>query len=45
MKKKALKYYSQSYRQASFDKDLSKDYANYLKSVGKEKQAEKILKG
>lgn len=41
---KALKYYSQSYRQASFDKDLSKDYANYLKSVGKEKQAEKLLK-
>lgn len=41
---KALKYYSQSYRQASFDQDLSKDYANYLKSVGKEKQAAKILK-
>lgn len=40
----AMKYYSQSYRLASSDKDLSKDYANYLKSVGKDKQAEKILK-
>ena len=40
----ALKNYSQSYRLASFDKDLKNDYANYLKSVGKEKQAEKLLK-
>lgn len=41
---KALKYYSQSYRQASYDDELSTDYSNYLKSVGKEKQAAKILK-
>lgn len=40
----AVKYYSQSYRLGSFDKDLSQDYANYLKSIGKEKQAEKLLK-
>lgn len=41
---KALKYYSQSYRLASFDDDLCSDYAKYLKSQGKVKQAEKILK-
>lgn len=40
----ALKLYSQSYRMASADKDLCKDYANYLTSQGKEKQAAKILK-
>lgn len=40
----AVKYYSQSYRLASYDKDLSKDYADYLKAIGKEKQAAKILK-
>lgn len=40
----AIRNYSKSYRLASFDKDLCKDYANYLKSVGKNKQAEKILK-
>lgn len=40
----AAKYYSLSYRLASFDKDLCNDYAKYLKSVGKEKQAEKIIK-
>lgn len=40
----AIKFYSQSYRLASFDKSLCEDYANYLKSVGKEKQADKILK-
>lgn len=41
----AIKHFSQSYRLASFDKDLSKDYADYLKSIGKTKQADKILKG
>lgn len=41
----ALKLYSQAYRMASSDKDLCKDYANYLTSQGKEKQAKKILKG
>lgn len=40
----AIKHYSQSYRLASFDKDLREDYADYLKSIGKNKQAEKILK-
>lgn len=40
----AIKFYSQSYRLASFDKSLCEDYANYLKSVGKAKQADKILK-
>lgn len=39
----AVKYYSQSYRLASFDKNLCEDYAKYLKSVGKDKQADKIL--
>lgn len=39
----ALKYYSQSYRLAKFDKDLADDYAKYLKSVGREKQAKAIL--
>ena len=40
----ALKYYSQSYRLANFDNDLAKDYSKYLKSIGKDKQAEKLLK-
>ena len=40
----ALNHYSQGYRLASFDKDLSQDYSNYLTSIGKEKQAENILK-
>lgn len=40
----AVKYYSQSYRLASFDNDLCKDYAAYLNSIGREKQAKKILK-
>ncbi|MDD3436332.1 MAG: tetratricopeptide repeat protein, partial [Candidatus Gastranaerophilales bacterium] len=39
----ALKNYSKSYRLASFDKDLCEEYANYLKSIGRKKQAEKIL--
>ncbi len=39
-----LKYYSQSYRLASFDKELAQDYANYLISLGKNEQAQKILK-
>lgn len=41
----AGKFFSQCYRLASFDKDLCQDYAKYLKSIGKTKQAEKILKG
>lgn len=40
----AGKFFSQCYRLASFDKDLCNDYAKYLKSIGKTKQAEKILK-
>lgn len=40
----AVKYYSQSYRLAGFDKDLCQDYSKYLTSIGKEKQAKKILK-
>lgn len=40
----AVKYYSLAYRIASFDKDLCQDYSNYLTSIGKEKQAKKILK-
>lgn len=43
--KEAIKYYSQSFRLASHDKDLIQDYTDYLKSIGKEKQAAKILKG
>jgi tetratricopeptide (TPR) repeat protein len=43
-KDEAIKYYSQSYRLASWDKELSKDYANYLTSIGKETQAQKLLK-
>lgn len=39
----AIKFYSQSYRLASFDKSLCEDYAKYLKSVGKDKQADKIM--
>lgn len=40
----AAKHYSQSYRIAAFDKDLCKDYADFLKSIGENKKAEKILK-
>lgn len=40
----AAKYYSQSHILAPGDKDLSNDYSNYLKSIGKNKQAEKIIK-
>ena len=40
----AEKLYSQSFRLASFDKDITEDYANYLKSVGKDKQAKSLLK-
>ena len=39
----ASKHYSQSYRLASFDNDLKQDYAKYLVSIGKEKQAKAIL--
>lgn len=39
-----IKYYSQSYRLAPFDKELAQDYANYLILTGKEEQAQKILK-
>lgn len=39
-----LKYYSQSYRLAPFDKELAQDYSKYLVSVGKNEQAQKILK-
>lgn len=40
----AIKNYSKSYRLAPFDENLCLDYANYLKSIGKNKQAEKIAK-
>lgn len=40
----AIKNYSKAYRLAQFDKELVEDYANYLKSIGKNKQAEKCLK-
>ena len=40
----ASKHYSQSYRLAPFDKELAEDYAKYLVSIGKEKQAKAILK-
>ncbi len=40
----ALKLYSFSYRLAPSDKELAKDYSNYLISIGKKKQSEKILK-
>lgn len=40
----AIKNYSKSYRLAPFDENLCTDYANYLKSIGKTKQAEKIAK-
>lgn len=40
----AIKYYSQSYRIAGQDEDLKCDYAKYLTSIGKEKQAQKLLK-
>lgn len=38
----AVKYYSQSYRMAQFDKDLVDDYSTYLRSIGKEKQAKAL---
>lgn len=38
----AAKHYSQAYRLAAFDKDLCKDYSDYLMSIGKNKQAEKM---
>jgi len=38
----AGKHYSQSYRLAAFDKDLCKDYADFLKSIGQNKQAERV---
>lgn len=40
----AVKYYSLSYRIAGQDEDLKRDYAKYLTSIGKSKQAEKLLK-
>lgn len=40
----AIKYYSQSYRLAAFDGDLTQDYAKYLISIGKDKQAQNLLK-
>lgn len=40
----AQKYYTQSYRLAPFDEDLTQDYSNFLKSIGKEKQAKSLLK-
>lgn len=40
----AAKHYSQSYRLAGLDKDLCKDYADFLTSIGENKKAEKILK-
>lgn len=43
-KDEATKYFSQSYRLASFDKDLANDYSKHLISIGKEKQARAILK-
>lgn len=39
----ALKNYSTSFRIAPFDNELKEDYANFLKSIGKDKQAEKVL--
>ncbi len=42
--KSAVNFYSHSYRLAPFDKDLVKEYSQYLKSVGKEKQAKALLK-
>lgn len=40
----ATKYYTQSYRLGGFDKDLSLDYSKYLKSIGKQKQSQKIIR-
>lgn len=42
-KDEAIKYYSKSYRLASFDKELCNDYAKFLTAIGKEKQAKKVL--
>lgn len=38
----AAKHYTQSYRIATFDKDLCKDYADFLKSIGENKKAERV---
>lgn len=38
----AAKHYTQSYRIAAFDKDLCKDYADFLKSIGENKKAERV---
>lgn len=38
----AKKHYSQSYRLAAFDKDLCKDYAYFLNSIGEGKKAQKM---
>ncbi len=43
-KSDASKLYSQSFLLAPGDTELRKDYSEYLKSIGKNKQAEKILK-
>lgn len=40
----ATKHYSQSYRLATFDKDLCKDYADFLTLIGESKKAKKIIK-
>lgn len=42
--KEAVKFYSQAYRLAPYDKDLILDYTSYLSSIGNEKQAKSILK-
>lgn len=38
----AKNHYSQSYRIAAFDRDLCKDYADFLKSIGENKKAERV---
>lgn len=38
----AKKHYSLGYRIAAFDKDLCKDYADFLTSIGENKKAKKI---
>lgn len=39
----SIKYFSKAYLLAQYDKDLITDYANYLISIGKQKQANTIL--
>ncbi len=39
----ASKYYTQAYRLGASDKDLAREYSDYLKSIGKTKQAEKVI--